>query len=340
MGFFATPMYPASSRLVAYWIPFRGRGWANGLIQGSASLGIACTPFFFGFLIDAFTWPTAFVITGVCTAVLTLLWAVYSTNRPSQHSSVNPAEQQLIRDGESKLFSPGHVPPELEPDQTGKGTTLPDAARAEARPAEGWHVLLRNRSLVLLTLSYAAVGYFEYLFFFWMQYYFKQELHLGKTESRLYATIIFLAMWLGMWLGGWLSDHLVRIFGYRRGRAALPVAGLLSSAVLLYLGVQTKEPAWIVTWFSLALGAVGATEGPLWTTAIELGGRQGATAAGIFNTGGNFGGFLAPRITPWVSTRFGWGWAISLGSIFCLLAVCLWWWIDPAERVDDGHDVD
>ena len=46
-------------------------------------------------------------------------------------------------------------------------------------------------------------------------------------------------------------------------------------AGLLYLGVQAQDPRWIVTWFALALGAVGASEGPFWATAIELGGRRG-----------------------------------------------------------------
>ena len=59
---------------------------------------------------------------------------------------------------------------------------------------------------------------------------------------------------------------------------------------------------------ALALAAVGACEAPIWTTAVELGGRRGGTAAGICNTGGNAGGLLAPIVTPlvsnWVSARF------------------------------------
>jgi dipeptide/tripeptide permease len=59
-------------------------------------------------------------------------------------------------------------------------------------------------------------------------------------------------------------------------------------------------------------------------------------AAGIFNTGGNLGGMLAPLVTPWVSNHLGWPWGIALGSIVCLIGVCLWLWIDPQERVAEG----
>ena len=54
--------------------------------------------------------------------------------------------------------------------------------------------LLRDRNLLLLTQSYAAVGYFQYLFFYWMHYYFDEVVHMGKTESRFYSGIPSLAM--------------------------------------------------------------------------------------------------------------------------------------------------
>jgi ACS family glucarate transporter-like MFS transporter len=204
--------------------------------------------------------------------------------------------------------------------------------RQEAAGRSSWLVLLRNRSLVFLTLSYAAVGYFEYLFYFWIHHYFEDVLELGKAQSRLAATIANLSMAVGMFAGGWLADWAMRRFGYRKGRALVPVVGLIASAGFLFLGLIAGEPAWIVTWFSLAMASVGTCEGPMWATSIELGGRHGATSAGIFNTGGNAGGIVSPVVTPWVSKHLGWLFGISLGGIACLIGVVLWFWIDPNER--------
>ena len=115
---------------------------------------------------------------------------------------------------------------------------------------------------MFLTLSYAAVGYFEYLFFFWTEYYFKDVLHLPQGRSRLYSTILNLSMGVGMMLGGWVSDRLLRTWGYRWGRAAVPMAGLLTSAVLLGAGLLVqREPPALVACFALALAAGGACEG-------------------------------------------------------------------------------
>ena len=85
-----------------------------------------------------------------------------------------------------------------------------------------------------------------------------------------------------------------------------------------------ERPAWIVTWFALALGAVGMSEGPFWATAIELGGRRGGSSAALFNTGGNAGGMLAPVVTPWIGQLYGWGYAVGLGAVICLVGVVLW----------------
>jgi MFS family permease len=311
MGGFATPMYPASAYAIARWLPFRRRGSANGLVQGAACVGIAATPLLFGALIDWFDWPQAFLVLAVVTGLVSLVWAGYATERPEQHPGVSPAERHLIEAGE------------------------PDPARADG-PHGSWLRLLRNRSLVCLTLSYAAVGYFEYLFFFWMGYYFKEQLHLPDLQQRVYSGIPILAMAVGMALGGWVSDGLVRLYGVRRGRLMVPVAGLLAAAVFLGLGVLASQPEWIVAWFSLALGAGGAVEAPTWTTALELGGRRGGTAAGLCNTGGNAGGMIAPVVTPWVGSVLGWPWAIGLGGLVCLLGVGLWLRVDPRERVGDS----
>jgi ACS family glucarate transporter-like MFS transporter len=228
--------------------------------------------------------------------------------------------------------------PPLPGSATSPDQPLTHPAAAVEAPGP-WRVLLGNRSLMLLTLSYGAVSYFEYLFTFWMHHYFDDVLHMGKVESRYYTAVVLLAEAVGMALGGLLSVRFQRRYGVRRGRAIVPVAGLLGSAFFLFVGLLATQPGWIVTWFGLAVGCVGMCEGPFWTTAVELGGKRGGTAAGICNTGGNAGGLVAPIITPWVSRHLGWPWGIGLGSLVCLVGAALWWWIDPEERCQDVRPV-
>jgi MFS family permease len=306
LGVVSAPLHPSGARVVSFWFPKHTWAGINGITTAAACIGIASTYFLFGELMDVLGWPAAFMVAGGITAILALTWSAFVTDHPGQHPGVNPAERALIEEGQS-------------------------AAPLPTDEATGLWDLLGNRSLILLTLSYSAVNYFEYLFFYWMEHYFNESLKLPTERSRLYSTICILAMGVGMFLGGGVADRLHRRYR-RHGRRIVPVVGMTLSALLLGLGLVSTEPVWIVIWFALALAAIGATEGPAWTTAVELGGRHGGgTAAAICNTGGNAGGLLAPILTPVLALQFDWKIAVAAGGFYCLLGAVLWAWIHPPE---------
>jgi MFS family permease len=298
MGIVSAPLHPSLARSVGNWVAPKERSRTNGIVNGCALLGIAVTPPLFGTMIDRFDWPTAFLIMGGLTAGLALVWSTYATNRP------------VDTDWEAV-------------------TTVPDKA---SEPSVAWHLLFTQRSLMLLTLSYGAVSYFQYLFFYWINYYLEKVLVLPQQTSRIYAMIPTLAMAVGMPLGGWLSDRLEHAWGTSSSRRIVPMVGMSAGAVFLIFGVLASEPVWKVAYFTLALGSVGLSEGPFWASAVELGGRRGGSSAALFNTGGNAGGLLAPVVTPWVGERFGWSYAVALAGLICLVGVVLWFWIDLDER--------
>ena len=74
-------------------------------------------------------------------------------------------------------------------------------------------------------LSYAALGYFQYLFFYWVQYYFERFALLVRKKAALYMTFLTLAMGLGMLAGGWATDFTRRHFAHRRVMALVPAPG-------------------------------------------------------------------------------------------------------------------
>ncbi len=189
---------------------------------------------------------------------------------------------------------------------------------------------LWSRSLVLLALSYAAVGYFQYLFFYWSEYYFKEVMHLSTAQSRANTTQLILALGCGMPVGGWLADRVQRHLPGRLGWALTPGVAMVVSAVLLLVGVAAPGPGWLVPLLTVAMFCLGASESSFWQAAVLLGGARGGTAAAIINTGGNGIGLLAPLLTPFISARFGWEWGIAMGGFIGLLGALCWLGIDPA----------
>ena len=289
MGSLSSSLHPSVARTVGNWIPVERRGLANGLTLASAMVGVALTYYFFGSLMDATGWPTAFFFLGGATLLAGIAWIAL-------------------------------------------GGDFPTARRGVPAPSEGisaWRELLGQRNLLLLTLAYTAVCYFEYLFFYWMQYYFGTVLDLGAATSRLYSTIVTLSMALGVLSGGGISDRLSRRLPPHQARRTVSVLAGTLGALFLVIGVVAKDAHWIVLWFSCGAFSVTAAEAPCWTAAIELGGTKGSTAGAIMNTAGNVAGFIAPILTPWIGTSFGWGWSVGLGALISLAGALVWLGVTP-----------
>jgi MFS family permease len=292
MGVVNSPLHPGAANMVALSVPRSQTSLANGLVTFAACVGMAATYFLFGKLMDLLGWPGAFYVSSGFTVLVFLAW-VGLAPRPAPQAGVT---------------------------------------RSPAKPAVHVSDFFAHPGLICLTLSYAALGYFQYLFFYWMEYYFESVLQLGKERSRLYSTLVVLASGLGMVLGGWLTDCTLNWRG-RGGRALVPVAGLLTSAVVLIAGLWTAHAQLTLLCFAGAMAALGMCEGPFWTTAVEIGGHRGGMTAALMNTGGNAGGLLAPVVTPSLSLYFGWQVGMGLASVVVVLGAILWLGIDPHARL-------
>jgi MFS family permease len=323
-------LHPGAARAVSLWFPLSGRSAANGLVTAGALVGIAVTYPGFGWLMDQLDWPLAFVVAGAALFLMGLVWAALSADDPAGHPGTNEAERELVA-------SEGRVPPR---------------SSASVDQVLG---LFRNRSLVLLTLSYGAYSYVQYLFFYWIQYYFGKVLNLPTEASRGATFTITMAMAVGMAVGGWTADRLCGRLGHRAGRRLVAFSGMGLCAGLSLLGVLATDLQRIVWCFSLAFGVLGACEAIFWTTAAGLEPRNGGLACALLNTGGNGVGMLAPLLTPVIGRAFGWDAAIVVAAAVCAVGGALWLGVDPerwgsridpqdaadyADRQGDGRGID
>ena len=293
-GVTAAPIYPATGRMAANWVPMTSQGWVQALIMAGSAVGAALSPIVFSRMIAVYGWRISFWIAASGAAVLGLIW------------------YWSVRD---------HPPSQAV------------AAAARPRVASQWGKLLTDKNLLLLTLGYFLTNYFEYIFFYWIYYYFGEIRHLGKSETALSTMILFLAMAVMTPLGGKLSDRLVQRYGLKIGRRSVAMAGTGVSAVLLYLGASGFGVIATVALLSLAFGSAASSEGPYWATAIEISGEQAGAACGIFNTGGNLGGMLAPVLTPMIAAHFGWAGGLYFGSLMVLIGMLTWLLIDPGKKI-------
>jgi len=160
--------------------------------------------------------------------------------------------------------------------------------------------------------------------------------HIEPARTAFYTAGLFLTWTVMTPLGGWVSDRLVERYGPRAGRRLVAIFVLALSAVLLGCGTSVSRPAAAAALMSLALGFASSSEGPFWAAAIDIGGAHVGAAGGILNTGGNLGGFLAPIVTPYIASHWGWPWGLYAGSFIMMLGVLVWLFVDPTKTVAPG----
>lgn len=310
LGMMTAPLYPSCAKMMSNWIPLRRHATVQGLIVAGAGLGSACSPLLFSWLIIHRGWRMSFCLAGVTTAALTVLWYWNVRDHPDGHPSIK---------------NKGHYLPE-------ESVTT----RANKPVFTPWRRLLTDRNLVLITIAYGTLGYFEYMFFYWIYYYFGQIRQMGSSQTAIYTTLLFLTFMLMTPLGGWSSDYLSKVYGSKVGRRIVSIVSLSLSALLLCIGTGAARTVSAVVLMSLAFGIASCAEAPLWVSAINVGGKHVGAACGIVNTGANIGGLIAPILTPYIASLVGWSWGLYAGCLIEMVGVLAWFYIDPTRQISDA----
>jgi MFS family permease len=301
LGAFTAPLYPASGRMNANWFPVGKRATVWGLIAAGAGLGGATSPLVFPLTIARYGWRASFWLAAAATGILTFVWLVGIRDRPFEGDK-NP------------------------------GCCLTPAGLTVQNRKTRLRRVLADRNLILLALGYSTVGYFEYIFFFWIYYYFGHVRHMRASQTTIYTTGIFLTWTVMSPLGGLISDSLSRRFGRAAGRRTVAAAGMMAGALCLAAGVNLSNPLAIGMILSLALGLASCSEGPFWASAIDVGGNEVGAACGVLNTGANVGGAIAPLMTPFIAKGVGWSGALYFGSAVAIGGAVIWLFVDPTRR--------
>ncbi len=291
------PLHPAAAHVVSDVMPTNRRNSANGMITAGALVGIACCYPGFGWLMDSLSWPLAFVVSGSMLMAFGVLWWLVAL-------------------------------PALPHPRPTTSTTATAALTNETKSAGAWS-LLRQSNLWLLTLSYAAYGYFQYLFFYWMGYYFKQVLQVPEVEARWTQFWIMLAMGAGMAIGGRSTDVACELFGIMRGRRAVVLTGMGLAAVFGVFAVNVTGLTNVALCLAVSMAAAGMVEGVFWTTATDIGGKSRGLSAAFMNTGGNVGGLISPVLTPIMAAQLGWSGSIVVACVISGAGGLVWFLIKP-----------
>jgi ACS family glucarate transporter-like MFS transporter len=312
VGAVHAPFFPVTiGGTIANWFPVRQWGLANGLTSTGLTLGAAATAPIVVWLMEAYGWRGAMLITAPTAFVVAALYRWYVTDDPGDHPRTTAAELSLI-----------------------KSDRLP----FEEGPKSGaWKLALKDKNILLITASYFCMNYVFYLFFSWFFFYLVDVKGFSAADAGMLTAALWILGAVGATAGGFICDFLVRRLGMRLGPKYLTMTALILSAVFLYIGAASDNVVITVVLLCICFACNQLTEAPFWVATMAVSGRHAPVATGVMNTGGNLPGIVGGMLVPVTANLLGWEAAIMTGSVFAIVGALLWIFIRADKPMSDGQ---
>jgi len=306
VGVAHAPIFPVVNSSVVRWFPKGSWGLPAGLSSTGLTLGVAASAPILAWTVPTYGWRMSFVFLTPIAFIVAALWWWYSRDDPAKHDSVNQAEVALIMQGR-----------ESDTEEVGS-----------------WLQVVKDRNVLLLTLSYACMSYTYYIVFNWFFFYLVEIREFSLGDAGWVTAAQWISGAIGAALGGWLCDRLCRRYGLKWGCRWPIVIGMVASGALLVAGAINPNPSVAVAMLALCFFFNQTVEGPYWAASIAIGDKQAGAAGGVMNTGGNGMGAVNAVLVAWIATAFGWTFAIAMGAVFAIVGAGLILLVDADQTVD------
>jgi ACS family glucarate transporter-like MFS transporter len=308
------PFFPVTiGGTIERWFPAIQWGLPNGLSSTGLTLGAAMTAPLVAWLMESFGWRNALLIVAPAGLVAALAYWTLVTDDPARHPKITPEELDFIRS---------------------------DRPPAEADIEKGaWKLVLRDRNVLLIAMSYFCMNYVFYLFFSWFFYYLTNVREFSASDAGMFTAAQWILGAVGATVGGFACDMLIRKLGIRRGTRLQTMTALILSGAFLYIGATSGNVMLTVVALCFSFGFTQLTEAPMWVATMGVAGKHSQIATGVLNTGGNIPGAIGGLMVPFIAGWLGWDAAIISGSLFAFAGALLWLLIradEPMAEMPSG----
>ncbi|MDQ6481507.1 MFS transporter [Dyadobacter sp. LHD-138] len=229
--------FPAAVKAVAEWFPKKERALATGIFNSGTSIGAVVAPILVPWLLGAYGWQQAFIITGALGFVWLIFWWFFY-EIPSKQKRLSAEEYEFI-----------HSDNEVVEDET-------------AKPIK-WAALLKIKQTWVFIIGKFLTDPIWWFFLFWLPSYFSTTFALDLKKPSIHLVVIYTATTFGSIGGGYLSSYLIRK-GWTPFKARK--TSLLIAAIVVMPIVLAKYATDI--WTAVAIISVAAAAHQAWSSNI------------------------------------------------------------------------
>src|ERR1700688_1400180 len=216
-------IYPAANQFIAYWIPVRERGIANGWIFAGVGAGAGLSPPLISYFMIHYGWRASFWVCAIIGFIAGAVWFSASRDSPAEQPRGSVTELATIRSGLSLA------------------SNSPNLGKEGADGLLLWNRVVRSREVWAVTISYFCYGYVAWIFFSWFYRYLAKVRGLDLKASAFYSMLPFLAMLVCCLLGGMANDRLTKWRGPRLGRCGLAAFAMAVAGIIIAFGSQVQS---------------------------------------------------------------------------------------------------
>jgi MFS family permease len=292
--------FPASMSVLADYHGPRTRSRAMSIHQTSVYLGTAGGAVLAGYLGQQYGWRSPFWTLGLAGLAYAVFLATVLREPARDQFRAKPAGPSPIGDEFDAWDS---VPP-------AKGTMVEKVARIVTNPAAA-----------LLLAVFVGANFVAATFLAWLPLYIFEKFRMGLADSSTISTTWSLASLCGALCGGIAADWAARRSA--GGRIVIQSLGLILGAPFVFLAGQSKSLAMVIAALIGAGLCKGIYDANIFASLFDvIPAEDRGTAAGLMNTVGWTGGFLAPWAVGRASETFGLGVAIgSTAAVYLLVGL-------------------
>jgi ACS family hexuronate transporter-like MFS transporter len=260
--------YPAGVKTAAEWFPKKERALAIGILDSGSNIGACVGPILVPWLLAAFGWQAAFLITGALGFIWLIVWRLFY---------FVPAKQKRLSKTE---FDYIHSDDEDSQGDTGKAS---------------WGHLLRMKQ----TWAFIAGKFFTdpiwFFFLFWLPAYFNSSFHLDLKKPSLPLVIVYSGTMIGSIGGGYLSSWLIKK-GWTINKARKTALLISAICVIPIIATRYTTDVWtVVALISLSVAANQAWSANIFAIVPDMFPKKAiSTVVGLGGTAGAIGSVLFP----------------------------------------------
>lgn len=264
--------FPAAIKATAEWFPKKERALATGIFNSGTSIGAVAAPIMVPWLLGAYGWRMAFIITGALGFVwLIFWWIMYDT--PANHKKLSKEEYDYIHS-----------------DNNAEETAL-----EEKQAPIKWSKLIKLRQTWIFIVGKLLTDPIWWFFLFWLPSYFATTFDLDLKKPSIHLVLVYTATTVGSIGGGYLSSLLIKK-GWAPFKARKITLLIVSIVVLPIILAKFATNIWIaVGIISIAAAAHQAWSSNIFTIVSDMFPKRAVSSVvGIGGMSGSLGSALFP----------------------------------------------